>query len=351
MNGLTATLTAGLLLFLGSTDRGTLLHERKPYCGINCLYTSLRYLGINTPYSSLLNTRYIGHTEGSSIAELKQAATECGAATTIYKNLTRWDLNAFQTPCILPVKRSISARTFDHYVLLLPGPGPDLLIYDPPKPIALQDKNQFARLWSGYAMAVSRTQNVHGFLPSRLLIIPFALTLFGSVPITVRLRNRTKNIALPPARRLAAQIILLCVIALPLAYAAHALDPKGFLASPEAVAEIQSARFISFLPKITVREVAAYVEEESVLVDARYPEDYRQGHIANAINIPITATDAELAATVAAIPAHTPLVVYCQSAQCPFAGTIAQRLSRIGYAKIALYKGGWNDWSKERTSR
>src|SRR5215471_8429906 len=59
-----------------------------PYCGIYSLYAALRVNGISVPFDSLVQSKYVGSPFGSSLAELRQAAQDCGASARPLEGMT-----------------------------------------------------------------------------------------------------------------------------------------------------------------------------------------------------------------------------------------------------------------------
>lgn len=66
------------------------------------------------------------------------------------------------------------------------------------------------------------------------------------------------------------------------------------------------------------------------LLDVRTPEEYAEGHIAGAVNIPVQALEARLDE----VPADVPVVVYCKSGRR--AGIAAQLLRARGQSVTEL---------------
>jgi len=81
--------------------------------------------------------------------------------------------------------------------------------------------------------------------------------------------------------------------------------------------------------------------ENAIMIDMRTDKDYRDGHIANALNVPTGNTD---------IPAslnkyrERPVVVYCQRGNRSIA--FCNKLSKQGFASVYNLKGGVLAWQK-----
>ncbi len=101
----------------------------------------------------------------------------------------------------------------------------------------------------------------------------------------------------------------------------------------------------------TTSEVAVYdwaqteqaVAAGAVIVDARSPASYENGHIAGAINVPCKDDSA-----FANLPAdkNTQLVFYCGGPACSASNKAASAAAAKGYTRVAEYKGGYPEWAK-----
>lgn len=80
-----------------------------------------------------------------------------------------------------------------------------------------------------------------------------------------------------------------------------------------------------------------------VLVDARSPAMYAQGHVPGAINIPHGKI---IASRLAAYPENTLFVTYCAGPHCNGAARAAVRLARLG-RPVKLMTGGITGWLDE----
>ena len=95
--------------------------------------------------------------------------------------------------------------------------------------------------------------------------------------------------------------------------------------------------------RITREELRARLARDrmTVLVEALGAAYYADAHLPGAINIPPGQVD-RLAPQL--LPdAEAPIVVYC-SGSCSSADAVARRLTEVGYADVAVYVGGKEDW-------
>lgn len=82
------------------------------------------------------------------------------------------------------------------------------------------------------------------------------------------------------------------------------------------------------------------------LVEALPEKYFRQWHLPNAVNINHDQVK-ELAPRLLA-DKNASIVVYCASATCQNSDIVAKQLSAMGYADVAVYKGGKADWEAGR---
>lgn len=81
---------------------------------------------------------------------------------------------------------------------------------------------------------------------------------------------------------------------------------------------------------------------EAVFIDSRSSEEYRRGHILNAISIPYDEFP-QVLGKVKLNPQDT-LVVYCDGEGCRSSEILAIRLQREGFFQVKVFFGGWQEW-------
>jgi rhodanese-related sulfurtransferase len=77
-----------------------------------------------------------------------------------------------------------------------------------------------------------------------------------------------------------------------------------------------------------------------VVIDARPAVEYRQGHIAGAISIPV----AELADRLQELPADRQIIAYCRGPYCVYADEMVQLLAERGIPAARL-DDGYPEWA------
>ena len=99
--------------------------------------------------------------------------------------------------------------------------------------------------------------------------------------------------------------------------------------------------------QISMDEAVTMMEEESgyIILDVRTPEEYRERHIPNAINIPNETIGSE---DIQELPDRDQLIlVYCRSGNR--SKQASGKLAELGYTNIVEI-GGINDWTGDTIS-
>lgn len=79
-----------------------------------------------------------------------------------------------------------------------------------------------------------------------------------------------------------------------------------------------------------------------IVVDAREPASYLQGHLPRAINVP--AADVETLGP--ALPKDAQIVVYCGGPECPHSAIVARWLAERGWTNVRHYEEGIAGWTQ-----
>jgi len=92
------------------------------------------------------------------------------------------------------------------------------------------------------------------------------------------------------------------------------------------------------LPQLSVRELHAAIAVGATVLDVRSPGEWRTGHIASALHIPL----GDLSERIQELPAAVPLHVICGSG---YRSSIAcSILQRAGFPQIRNTAGGMTAW-------
>ena len=302
--------------------------------------------------------KYLSSIKGSTIEDLKNAASDNGLYIKSVKNLAIEDvIRALPNPTILHVKANSLSVEYDHYVLLIGVKDGKAQIFDPPKKISLESFTDLESRWDRVGLIVStKPIDIKPLLfRSKIRLTSYtALALLCCMVyhLLFRLTRKSKFYQFLAGNNFAfksgisvfqAAVILAAIFIGSVMY--NFLIPGGLLSPGGKVVEgMQRAYAGSFIPKVSTRAIDNFIGSDRLIIDARYESDYEAGHLEGAINIPVNSSTEKASEIMDKYPKDIEMVIYCQSAGCPFAQKVALKLKDIGYENIRIYKGGYNEW-------
>jgi rhodanese-related sulfurtransferase len=83
-----------------------------------------------------------------------------------------------------------------------------------------------------------------------------------------------------------------------------------------------------------------------IFLDARYPEDFKAGHIKGAINLPYEESEEYAPQVLPRLPKEEEIIAYCDGTECESSLLLARELREMGYVDIKVFFGGWQEWLK-----
>ncbi len=100
--------------------------------------------------------------------------------------------------------------------------------------------------------------------------------------------------------------------------------------------------------EIRIDQVEKLLANPDVLfIDARKANEFERGHIGNAINI-FTPEFEQNIPRIIGLPREKPIVVYCGGGACELSHELAAHLVGLGFTRVFVYVGGWNEWEKKK---
>ena len=95
---------------------------------------------------------------------------------------------------------------------------------------------------------------------------------------------------------------------------------------------------------VLLQDVQRLAEEGALLIDARVPEVYAQGHLPAAISMPLAEAEAHLETFQQTVAPDRTLIVYCSGYGCPDSFDLGVRLIAEGYRDVRVFEGGFPEW-------
>jgi len=321
------------------------------HCGLYCVYSLLRFSGVQIDFRDLVRPAYLGSVKGSSIRELKRAVIDHGLFGIEVSNLTYRRLSTCSYPVILHVKQSLASKDYSHYVLYLGMKNGKVRLLDPSSSVKMVSFPELAARWDGKGMILSgrpiESSIVFSTWRDRLLVyIIVGVFVVLLLRLGVKRCGRTltgmhgwKWLGLTGAQGIAFVVVAsLCGVLY------SSVNEECLLANTEATTALKKAHRRSFIPKIGHQKAQKMLNQGVSFVDARRRTDYNNGHLEGAISIPIDSNDIEIATATAGLDKSLPVVIYCQSAKCAYAEKMAIRLLEEGFLRVSVFKGGWVAW-------
>ena len=86
-------------------------------------------------------------------------------------------------------------------------------------------------------------------------------------------------------------------------------------------------------------------KQNIIFIDARSPEEFAEGHIKNAVNIPFYGSE-NYSITISHLNKNEIIVTYCSSTDCDIAQLSGNELFEMGFKRVYVFIGGYDVWIK-----
>lgn len=92
-------------------------------------------------------------------------------------------------------------------------------------------------------------------------------------------------------------------------------------------------------------------------IDARKKEEHDKGHISGSLHVDIQqfqanpAVQGEYMRMLYGLPKDQPVVAYCGGGACELSHELCDVLVQIGFKKVFIYLGGWEEYSKKKSGK
>ncbi|MBK7629417.1 MAG: rhodanese-like domain-containing protein [Ignavibacteriales bacterium] len=98
-------------------------------------------------------------------------------------------------------------------------------------------------------------------------------------------------------------------------------------------------------PKAIILNFAYKLFNQGIrFIDARSPEEFAEGHIKNAINIPFYGSENYLN-SINQLDKNDTIVTYCSSAECDISTLSGEELFKMGFKRVYVFVGGYDEWT------
>jgi rhodanese-related sulfurtransferase len=87
-----------------------------------------------------------------------------------------------------------------------------------------------------------------------------------------------------------------------------------------------------------------FQSRNTIFLDARYPEDFKAGHIKGAINLPYEEFERYSPEVLPHLPKNQEIIAYCDGTECETSLLLARELVDLGYKNVKVFFGGWQEW-------
>lgn len=140
-----------------------------------------------------------------------------------------------------------------------------------------------------------------------------------------------------------------------LAFAYNSISPHGIplIRTPRQLAWSTGEETLS--PSSRAEPVAIGIDEavrifregRAIFLDARYEEEYVQGHIEGALSLPMKLLD-DRPDLLSSFPKDALIVTYCSGIECELSTDLGFRLASMGYTNVKVFFAGWLEWQQRQ---
>lgn len=147
-------------------------------------------------------------------------------------------------------------------------------------------------------------------------------------------------------KKIFSQALILLLVSVVLSLAVNAIRADGIsLIATVGENDVKPVSSQEGVGEISIDEaVSRYEKGEAVFVDARMPEDYRQGHIKGAKNLPDMEFDSYIDDFYENIDFESIIITYCDGEHCRLGKMLAEKLDMAGFENVYYLKNGYTRW-------
>ncbi len=87
-------------------------------------------------------------------------------------------------------------------------------------------------------------------------------------------------------------------------------------------------------------------QQQALFVDARSEDEYRQGHIAGSLSLPVDQAEARFLDVIGQLYESDLIIAYCDGESCSLSHDLALFLHDLGVENIRVLVNGWTLWQE-----
>lgn len=133
---------------------------------------------------------------------------------------------------------------------------------------------------------------------------------------------------------------------------ANALRPKiPWVINPSESVNPKENPDVGIKSRINADQFRTYLTSgTATIVDARKPEEFAEGHVAGAINIPSTMKEQYIGTVFGRLPPDSLIVIYCGGGKCEASAEVFEFLvgAKFKIENLRIFEDGW-EWIGKQT--
>ena len=156
-------------------------------------------------------------------------------------------------------------------------------------------------------------------------------------------------------RKTVIEAISLTVLATVLAFGVNSLSPKGislvgtWYDNRDKIELDEPPSYDATTDTLlTMNQAFNLWQNSGIFIDTREPDEYEEGHIPGALNLPFEQWDDYWYLVEPYLDVDSELILYCGGLDCELSLFAARELQIIGYPNSYIFFGGYHKWVKAR---
>ena len=141
------------------------------------------------------------------------------------------------------------------------------------------------------------------------------------------------------------QSIVIIIISGALGIAVNAFRAEGIPLMERWQEKVLNEQLTGGLPAVSLKQVKeAYKSGDALLVDARDPEFFEQGHIPGAVSLPVRDFASVFPRLEEQLRTAPRVITYCDGASCELSVELTEKLLFAGVDWVEIFTGGMQQW-------